>query len=174
MEIWKPIPNFSRYEASSLGNLRSINYKNSGKTKQLKPALSKDGYMKTMLLCDNKKYSSWTVHLFIAITFFGAKEKGFEINHKDCNKANNSIDNLEYCTRSENIKHAYKNNLITPKVGSLNGMSKLNEQQVYEIREHAKNNGKNYGRKNLAVKYNVSECTIKEVVNRRKNKFYNV
>jgi len=45
-EIWKPIPNFSRYEASNKGRLRSNNYKNSGKTKVLKPALAK-GYLKT-------------------------------------------------------------------------------------------------------------------------------
>jgi len=174
MEIWKRIPNFSRYEASNLGNLRSLNYKNSGKIKLLKPAFSKDGYLKTMILNDNGKYCSWTVHLFVALTFLGEKKESFEINHKDGNKANNSIDNLEYCTKSENLLHAFANGLIKPKVGSLNGMAKLTEKDVLEIREHAKNNGRYYGRKELALKYNVSECTIKEVVTRRKNKFYNV
>lgn len=174
MEIWKPIPSFSRYEASSFGNLRSINYKRTGKVKVLKPALTKCGYLKTMLLGDDNKYYSLCVHTFVCLAFYGKKSIGIEINHIDCNKTNNNIDNLEYCTRSQNIKHAFANNLMSPKVGSLNGMAKLNEQQVYEIREHAKNKGRYYGRKELALKYNVSECTIKEVISRRRNKFYNV
>lgn len=174
MEIWKTIPNFSRYEASNLGNLRSINYKNSGKIVNLNPSKAKDGYIKTMLQDDNKKYHSLTVHLFVCMAFIGIKKEGFEINHKDGNKSNNNINNLEYCTRSQNIQHAFDNKLMMPKVGSLNGMAKLTESQVIEIRNHAKNNGRYYGRKELALKYNVSECTIKEVVTRRKNKFYNV
>ena len=174
MEIWKSIPNFSRYEASNKGNLRSLNYKNSKKTKILKPALSPDGYLKTMLQGDNKKYSSWTVHKFVLLAFLGERDVNLEINHIDGNKINNELSNLEYVTRSENIKHAYDNNLISPKVGSKNGKSKLKESEVIEIREHARNSGRYYGRKELAVKYGVSECTIKEVVTRRKNKFYNV
>jgi hypothetical protein len=173
MEIWKRIPNFSRYEASTYGNLRSTNYKNSGSIKILKPSIS-GGYYKTMLQSDEKKYKSWNVHKFVCLAFLEKVEGKKHINHKDGNKLNNLIENLEWCTNQENIQHAYDNGLIKPKVGSLNGMAKLNESQVREIRLHAKNNGRNYGRKMLAEKYKVSECTIKEVVTRRKNKFYNV
>jgi len=172
MEVWKPIPNFSRYEASNYGRLRSLNYKRTNKCKVLKPADS-EGYLKTMLQNDSGQYKSWSVHKFVCLAWLGPKGKGQEINHKDGNKQNNAIENLEYCTRSQNIKHAYKNNLLTPPVGSKNGMAKLNEQQVREIRQHAAENGRYYGRKQLAEKYKVSECTIKEVVTRRKNKFYN-
>lgn len=174
METWKPIPNFSRYEASDKGNLRSLNYKNSKKTKVLKPALSPDGYLKTMLQDDNNKYSSWTVHKFVALAFFGIANEDMEINHIDGIKTNNELSNLEYVTRSENLIHAYKHDLIIRRVGSLNGNSKLKESDVIEIREHARNSGRYYGRKELAAKYGVSECTIKEVIARRKNKFYNV
>jgi len=58
-------------------------------------------------------------------------------------------------------------------------MAKLNENQVREIRKYVidcgvgKGKRIRYGRKALAEKYGVSECTIKEVVNRRRNKFYN-
>jgi hypothetical protein len=173
MEIWKVIPNFSKYEASSLGRLRSLNYKRTGKVKVLKPSVT-GGYLKTMLQMDSGKYSSRYVHKFVTITFLGECKSGLEVNHKDGNKLNNSISNLEYVTKSENIKHAYDTNLINPKVGSLNGMSKLTENDVIFIREHARNNGRYYGRKVLAEKFGVSECTIKEVVTRRRNKFYNV
>lgn len=173
MEKWQKIQGFSNYEASDKGNLRSLNYKRTGKKKILKPSVSNDGYLKTMLKNDCGKYKSWSVHKFVCLAFFGPKPKRLEINHKDGNKLNNAISNLEYVTRSENLKHAYNLGLLKPKVGSSNGMAKLTEDQVIEIREHAANNGRYYGRKELAKKYGVSECTIKEVVNRRKNKFYN-
>jgi hypothetical protein len=173
MEKWKKIQGFSNYEASNKGNLRSLNYKRTGKKKVLKPSVC-DGYLKTMLKSDCGKYKSWYVHKFICLAFHGQKTKGMEINHKDGDKLNNSPDNLEYVTRSENIKHSYNLGLKKPQVGSSNGNSKLTEEQVREIRIHAANNGRYYGRKKLAEKYGVSECTIKEVVTRRRNKFYNV
>lgn len=169
MERWKPIPNFSRYEASTSGNLRSINYKNSGKTKILKPADAGDGYLKTMLKDDNGKYKSWGVHKFVALAYLGEKPKGLEINHIDGNKTNNAPSNLEYCTRSENIKHGFKNGLLKHKRGSLNGMAKLTEQDVIEIRKHAKKHAPNYGRAALAKKYGISEGQVKDIVTRRRN-----
>jgi hypothetical protein len=83
MEKWEKIPGFSRYEASSLGRLRSTNYKNSGKTKVLKPSDGGDGYLKTMLLNDDGDYKSWGVHKWVALAFIGPKPKGLEINHID-------------------------------------------------------------------------------------------
>lgn len=169
MEKWKQIPNFSRYEASTKGRLRSTNYKNSGKTKVLKPADGGDGYLKTMLLNDEGKYKSWGVHKWIALTFLGPKPEGMEINHIDGVKINNEPDNLEYCTRSENLIHAYENGLLDTKRGSKNGMAKLTESDVKEIRRHAEQSGRYYGRKELAEKYGVSDGQIKDIVNRRRN-----
>ena len=172
-EIWKAIPKFSRYEASNLGRIRSMNYKNSNKIKVLKPVIAKDGYYQTMLLNDFGKYKSWKVHKFVAMTFLG-EIGNKEVNHIDGNKLNNRIENLEIIPKSENILHAYNLGLITPKRGSSNGNSKLTEKQVKEIREIAKNGGRYYGRKQLAEKYGVSECCIKEIVNRRRNTWQDV
>lgn len=169
MEQWKRIPNFSRYEASTKGRIRSTNYKNSGSTKVLKPADGGDGYLKTMLQNDNGKYKSWGIHKFIAFTYLGERPDGLEINHIDGNKLNNSPSNLEYCTKSENLKHAYANNLIDPARGSKNGMAKLTEDDVRAIRKHAKESGRYYGRKKLASKYGVTEGQIKDIVTRRRN-----
>lgn len=168
----KTIPNYSLYCADENGNIYSTNYKRTGKTKIIKPCIT-GGYLQSMFLRDDGKYCTRKIHYLITLAFFGEREIGIEVNHKDGNKMNNSISNLEYCTKSENIKHSVINGLQRPRVGSLNGMAKLNEEQVREIRLHAANSGRNYGRKALAEKYNVSECTIKEVVTRRKNKFYN-
>lgn len=166
--MWKKIPNFSRYEASTDGRIRSINYKNSGKKKILKPSDGGDGYLKTMLLNDDGKYCSWGIHKWIAFTFLGPRPKGLQINHKNGIKTDNSVKNLEYCSRSENIKHAFDNGLIKPKRGELNGMSKLTKEDVIQIRKTAKNGGRYYGRKKLAEQYGVSEAHIKDVVNGRR------
>jgi len=165
----KQIPNFSRYFASEDGDLYSSNYKRTGKTVKLKPAKSSDGYMRTVLQDDNGKYHSIGVHRMIALAYLG-ESNGLQVNHKNGIKTDNSVSNLEYCTISENILHAYKINLITPKRGELNGMSKLTEQDVIEIREHAANfKGRYYGRKMLAEKYGVSVAHIKDIVTKRRN-----
>jgi hypothetical protein len=170
---WASVSGYSRYEASDTGLLRSINYKNSGKTVILKPATGKDGYLQTALQKDNGEYTSMKIHKAVILAF-SYIPTGKEINHIDGNKKNNYLLNLEVVDRSANITHAYARGLISPKVGSANGMSKLTEEDVRNIREVAASGGRYYGRKELALKYGVSECTIKEVVVRRKNKFYNV
>ena len=171
-ETWIAIPGYSRYQASSHGRLRSLNYKRTGRTVILSPAISPDGYAKTVLLTDEKSYHGICGHTIVALVFLGKKMPGMEINHKNGVKTDNHVENLEYCTRSENIRHAYAHNLIVPKVGQLNGNSKLTNSQVEEIRAIALQKGRYYGRPELAKRYGVSECTIKEVVTRRRNRFY--
>jgi len=175
MENWKAIPNFSRYEASDYGRLRSLNYKCSGRIVVLKPAIAKDGYAQTMLQGDNGKYYSYKVHKFVAITFLGNEYPELEINHKDGVKTNNYLSNLEYMTRSENVQHSFDNGLQVSLKGSKNPASKLTEQDVKDIRQHVANfEGRYYGRKELALKYGVTECCIKDIVSRRRNSWSHI
>ena len=165
---WRKIPGFSNYEASSCGMLRSLNYKRTGKQKILQPADS-GGYLKTMIKSDSGKYCSKTVHFFVTLAFFGERPRELEVNHIDGNKYNNAIENLEYCTRSENCQHSFDIGLQKPKRGELNGNSKLKIDDVESIRNQAKNSGRYYGRKNLAEKYGISEAHVKDIVNGRRN-----
>lgn len=175
MEIWKKIPNFSRYEASNLGRLKTFGWKGSKLEKVLAPAKTPDGYMKTVLIRDDGKKCSWCVHKFVMLAFIGERQEGYEINHINGIKDDNRIENLEYCTRHENLIHAYRMNLKVGMKGESNPLAKLTDVQVREIREYVANCKKRYyGRKELALKYGVSECTIKEVVTFRKNKFAHV
>ncbi len=167
METWKAIPGFNRYEACDSGFIRSLDYKRSGNIKIIKPAESHDGYLKTMLLGDDGKYHTSRVHRWVALTFLGLPD-GLEVNHKDGNKKNNAISNLEYCTRSQNIKHAYDNGLEKPKRGIEVSGHKLNDEAIREIRQAAKNNGRFWGRKDFAKKYGVSEATLKDIVSQRR------
>lgn len=164
-EIWKYIPNYKGYQSSNYGRLRSINYKRSGRTVVLTPSKGKDGYMQTMLLNDNGKYNSRKVHKFITLAFYGPIPENMEINHKDGNKENNNINNLEYCTHAENCKHAVDNGLWTIRRGDLNGMAKLTKEQVIKARTAKKENGRYWGRNKMAKEFGISAKHLQTIVN---------
>lgn len=172
-EVWLPIKGFSRYEASNFGRLRSLNYKKTGLVKVLKPAISDDGYLKTMLQRDNKKYSTISVHRKIAETFHG-KPEGKEVNHKDGIKTNNYSDNLEWLTHAENCQHSFDTNLQQAKVGELNGMAKITPEQVLYARKLKKEKGRFWGRNELAEKWGISAKHLQHIVNKPTETWYNV
>lgn len=162
------IPNFSRYFVDELGNLWTTGWKGSKQTRMLKPAISPDGYMKTMIVNDQGEHKSVTVHSIVALAYYGERPLNYDINHIDGNKQNNHPSNLEYITHSANCKHSFDIGLQLPKKGILNGNSKLTDADVIEIRKVAANGGRYYGRKKLAEKYGVSEAHIKDIVNVRR------
>lgn len=164
----KTIPNFSRYFADENGNLWTTGWKGSKQTKMLKPALSPDGYLKTMIVNDQGKKVTITIHKMIALAYHGERPKDLQINHINGIKQDNRPCNLEYITQSANCKHSFDIGLQKPKRGELNGNSKLTEKDVLEIRSVAANGGRYYGRKKLAEKYGVSEAHIKDIVNKRR------
>jgi len=111
MEKLKDIKGYEGlYQASSLGKIKSLVGRRSN-VEFLKEGVTGAGY-KTVTLCKNGKRASKNVHRLIAETFLG--DSKLDVNHKDGNKLNNNIKNLEYVTKSENIKHAIKNNLFKP------------------------------------------------------------
>ena len=106
MEVWKAIEGTDgMYEVSNTGKIRSLNYKNSGKTKELKPAPDPKGYMKTMLLL-NGRYKTVKVHRLVAIAFVPNPENKPQVNHKDECKLNNHFSNLEWCTAQYNVNYS--------------------------------------------------------------------
>ena len=96
-EIWKDIPDYEGlYQASNYGRIKSLyNYKRDG-TNILKPRLKRGYYQ--LGLRKNKQRKWIALHRLIAITFIPNPDNLPCINHKDENKLNNSIDNLEWCT----------------------------------------------------------------------------
>ena len=82
----------------------------------LKPTARKDGYLRVSL-CKGGIKKSYLLHKLVAETFIDNSGNKAQINHIDGNKFNNTTKNLEYCTQSENIKHAYKNGLMKPRYG---------------------------------------------------------
>lgn len=97
-EVWKDIPSLDRYQASNLGNIR---YK--GHTKR-KLQLNSSGYLYLGVRV-NGKFMNLRVHRLVAETFLPKIDGKEFINHIDGDKTNNCVDNLEWCTASENEIH---------------------------------------------------------------------
>ena len=165
-EIWKAIPGFNRYEASNLGNIRTHDWKGSGKTVVLRPAKSKKGYLATVLINDEGESKNVKVHRMVAFAFLGVPSNmSLTVNHKNHIKDDNRPENLEYMTALENAKEAQDNGLQVVLKGERNGFSKLTEKEVLEIRK--KFIPFKYPKKQLALEYGVSVGAIKNVLLRR-------
>lgn len=124
-EIWKDIENFEGlYQVSNLGNIKSFPKKGSYKTIIMKPFIvsgkKTKGYYGIELRKNSKRFPK-LVHRLVAETFIPNPNNLLQVNHINGNRLDNRVDNLEWCTQSDNIKHAYKNGLMKPKFGKNNG-----------------------------------------------------
>ena len=115
-EIWKDIAGWEEfYQVSNLGRVKrmaNIVIKKNGhsyrcKSHILKPKIESNGYVR-LHLAKTDKTKFLLLHRLVAEAFIDNPENKPQINHKDGDKANNSISNLEWCTGSENMIHAYK------------------------------------------------------------------
>lgn len=96
------------YDVDTSGNIYSIVESQGRRKRMLKPYLNENGYMKVNLYDFEGKCKKKYVHRLVAEAFIPNPLNKPNINHIDCNVKNNSINNLEWCTQSENIKHAVK------------------------------------------------------------------
>lgn len=104
-EIWKDIKGYEGlYMISSLGNVKSLNYRRSGRAKNLKLKDSTSGY-KMVVLCKDKIKKDKIVHRLVAETFIPNPKNYPQTNHKDEDKHNNEVDNLEWCTEKYNSNY---------------------------------------------------------------------
>ena len=118
-EEWKDIKGFEGwYQVSNLGRVRSVErqIKNNGTLQTynshiLKPSITKKGYFYVVLYKQSKSKHKY-IHRLIDEHFIENPEELPCVNHKDANKLNNNITNLEWCTYKQNIQHAYRNNLV--------------------------------------------------------------
>lgn len=118
-----------------LNNGNIFNYPNATrkKSKQLKPFKLKSGYL-VIELCKNGKRKKHLIHRLVAAAYLCNFENKTEVNHINGIKNDNRVENLEWCTRSENQKHAIKLGLRSAK-GIKNSQSKLTELDVLQIRK---------------------------------------
>ena len=107
------------FNDGTIKTLDHKNFRNNGrldnrKGKILKPKLDKYGY-KTIVLSKNGKRHNYTIHRLVAKAFIPNPNNLPQVNHKDGDKLNNNIENLEWCTCKENQKHKWKNGLANYK-----------------------------------------------------------
>ena len=156
MENWKDIKGYEGlYQISNEGRVRSL----IGKEKILKP-LNTIGYFFVRLSKD-KIIKNYYIHRLIATHFLDNPDNKPQVNHINGIKTDNRLSNLEWNTRSENMKHADDTGLRNIK-GSNHGQSKLTDQQVLKIRSS------NLKGKELSKIHGVSQSTISLIKNRKK------
>ena len=133
---FKPIAGYEDlYAASPDGKIFSIKgSRQSGfKPQILTPRKVSIGYQ-GVTLCKDGVYKQALVHRIIAQTFIPNQESKKTVNHKDGNKQNNRVENLEWSTQKEQIQHAIKTGLTVFKTGELSPNFKLTNQAIEEIK----------------------------------------
>lgn len=163
--MWKDVENFGTYQISDKGEIRRKQYEVTDTAghcytlpeRMLKPWVSKNGYLLVTLMKDRKRYAKY-IHILVAEHFLPPETRKATVNHKDGNKQNCTVKNLEYATYSENNQHAYDTNLKGK--GSLFYNAKLTEEQVRCIREQ----GKYATYQEIADRYHVTKATIRDVL----------
>jgi hypothetical protein len=126
-EIWKPVAECNgEYYVSSWGRVKSFKF---GKERILKPAIQSKGYQ-FIVICQKKtKPKTSTIHKLVAMAFIPNPNEKPQVNHKDGNKLNNHIDNLEWVTIKENIQHAWDTGLFEDKRKKCAASAKLHHSK---------------------------------------------
>ena len=168
--IWKPIKGYENYYlVSNVGEIKTIEriitlptHSYLKKEKMLKQFKDSKGYMHVKLYDGTGKPKSLTIHRIVASSFLDNPNNLAEVNHIDHNKNNNNVDNLEWMSRGDNIKHSYSKRDPKTYKGSGNKNSKLTEDVVISIRKEYREKRTTY--KTLANKYGVGTTLIGYII----------
>lgn len=164
-EKWRPVPGYAHYAVSNLGRVRSIehfdnrNHLRPGKILAL--VEHSNGYLFVSLTEAGKKKRVFSVHRLVASAFIPNDDGKPEVNHKNGDKKDNRVENLEWCTTSENIRHAFKS-LGKKSVGSHKPRKnrRLTPEQVRAIRAD------NRRLVDIAADYGMDHSTIADIKHR--------
>ena len=170
---WKDVPDFiGIYQASSDGMVRSldrmVNHWQGGKCfKRGKILINKKGY-KMVRLVNNGIGGLKSLHRVIASTFIDNPENLPQVNHIDGNKLNNRVDNLEWISNIENMRHSFKignhKGSMLGRKGELHPRTLLSAIEIESIKKELESGA---SVKFIAIKYKVSSSTITRSINRK-------
>jgi hypothetical protein len=169
-EEWKLIRNSQCYEVSNFGEVRSLfgislrkdGKKYTHKSQIIKHFITNNGYCIVPLKRDVCKKK--LIHRLVLESFSPTDNMDeLDVNHIDGNKQNNKLDNLEWCTKKENMNHARNIGLWSPekRCGEKHPLHILSEKDVKQIKSMLQN--KEYTQHKIAQMFNVSDTTISEI-----------
>jgi hypothetical protein len=168
--FWKAIKGFEgKYEISNKGVIRSLDrYVNNGvgtqsliKGKVLVLREGTSGYLGTVLY-DNGRRLNIELHRQLALTFIPNTDNLEQVNHIDGDKLNNELNNLEWLSQKDNVRHAFRLGLNNTPRGDVHKSSKLNSKAVGIIKREL-NHG--LSQQNLATRFGVHQSTIWRIAN---------
>lgn len=188
-EIWKPITINPVYLVSNYGRVRTIDHPVWSEVNKsysirkgrmcIQSNKNSKKYWRVGIQLNNKQ-KQFAVHRLVALAFIPNPKNYDQINHKDGNKNNNFVTNLEWCDNSYNIRHALENGLISREKQSKNSfMRKLSYEQVVFIRQiYAKYkneiDNKNHFCNAIIRMFNLkSKNTVRWILENGTNKFIN-
>ena len=154
-EKWKDIDG-SNYEVSTLGKVR---HKKTGRI--VNGTKNEKGYIRTTMNIFGRS-KSVKYHRLVAKAFIPNPNNLPEVNHKNGNKEDNSVYNLEWVTHEQNVKHAFENGLADER------NKKITDEQIEYIRQHCIKGDKEYGVRAIARKFGLSHTTVKDVLNNKR------
>jgi HNH endonuclease/NUMOD4 motif len=176
-ERWLPVVGYEGvYDVSDAGRIRRVgraarngNGHGGGARigRILKPQKHRGGYRAIQLWKDGK-LRNFLIHILVAQAFIGPVPEGKEVNHDDGDKPNCAVSNLEYLTRADNMKHAYRTGLRVAKpiiVGETHHNAKLTMEKAREIRRRYK--PRVCSLKMLAREFDLDHKTIHSVISHK-------
>lgn len=168
IEEWRQIPGAALgYQASSLGRIRSP-------LKIMKAPIGAQGYPRVGVpLVDGRRVTT-AAHTYVARAFLhpppgrvGQGREKYGVNHRNGDKTDNRVANIEWCTPRENVRHAIATGLRDNRGGRVTGGAVLTEQQVRQIRRMYSHGVRGRGTIVLGKAFGVNPETIRNVVLRR-------
>lgn len=148
--MFKPYPSDSRYKVGQSGQVLGLH------GQLLKPVARGTGYL-CVSLAGNRTVD---IHRMVAETHLGPCPENFQVNHKDGDKTNNHVLNLEYVTHQQNMDHAKDTGLLRARQGSQHGRAKLTEADIPVIRERCKSESQ----QTVADSFGVHQTLISDIV----------
>lgn len=191
-EVWRDIVGYEGlYQVSNFGRVKSLKrkyinqYGEFGEKKEFIKAQRLSSFYKSqkdtkgyfvVSLADNDRGKWVRVHRLVASAFLPNPENLPEVNHKDGNKQNNKVENLEWVSHAQNCLHAWRSGLRKKgeadrvrKIKEHNlGLKNISKEMVLDIFENCKYGEKGYTARSFAEKYGISVqtvCNIKDLKN---------